>query len=96
MSKEVLSDFVKYLPAKVVPALVGILAIPVLTRLLPPEQYGQYLLVMTSLILISSFCISWLVSVTIRFYVVYGVNSLYRVCRPLLIAGIIGGCFLWL
>ena len=95
MSREVLRDAVIYLPAKVVPALVGVLAIPILTRMLSPEQYGQYLLAMTSLSLIASFCISWLVSVTIRFYVVYGVESLFRVCRPLLIAAVIFGCVLW-
>ncbi|MDO8989268.1 MAG: polysaccharide biosynthesis C-terminal domain-containing protein [Sideroxyarcus sp.] len=96
MSREVLRDAIIYLPAKVVPALVGVLAIPILTRLLTPEQYGQYLLAMTSLTLIAAFCISWLVSITIRFYVVYGVEALYRYSRRFLILSILLACLLWL
>lgn len=95
MSRELLRDAVIYLPARVVPALVGVMAIPVLTRLLSPEQYGQYLLVMTTLMLIASFCFSWLVSITIRFYVVYRVELLFRICRPLLIAALLMSLALW-
>lgn len=95
MSREVLRDAVIYLPARVIPALVGVVAIPVLTRLLSPEQYGQYLLAMTTLMLIASFCFSWLVSVTIRFYIVYGVEPLFRICRPLLIVALCLSLVLW-
>lgn len=95
MSREVLRDAVTYLPAKVVPALVGLLAIPILTHMLSADQYGQFVLAMTSLMLIASFCISWLVSVTIRFYIVYGVEVLFRTCRPFLVGALAVGCGLW-
>lgn len=96
MSREVLRDAVTYLPAKVVPALVGLLAIPVLTRMLSADQYGQFVLAMTSLMLIASFCISWLVSVTIRFHIIYGVGVLFRTCRPLLLVALATGCGFWI
>jgi O-antigen/teichoic acid export membrane protein len=95
MIKEVLRDTLIYLPARVIPALVGVLAILILTRLLSPEQYGQYLLATTTLSLISGFFVSWLVSVTIRFHVVYGVRSLYRMCRPLLLWIAVSACAVW-
>ena len=95
MSREVLRDAVIYLPARVIPALVWVVAITVLTRLLSPEQYGQYLLAMTTLMLIASFSFSWLVSVTIRFYIVYGVEPLFRICRPLLIVALFLSLVLW-
>lgn len=95
MSREVLRDALIYLPSRVIPALVGVTAIPILTRLLTPEQYGQYLMAMTTLMLIASFCFSWLISVTIRFYVVYGVEPLFRICRPLLTVALILSLVLW-
>ena len=55
MSREVLRDAVIYLPAKVIPATIGVAAIPILTRMLSPEYYGQYVLAMTGLNLILSF-----------------------------------------
>ncbi len=95
MSREVLRDAIIYLPAKVVPAMVGVLAIPILTRLLTPAQYGEYLLAMTSLTLIAALCISWLVSITIRFNVVYGVKSLFNYSKPYLLYSILIACFAW-
>lgn len=96
MSLEVIRDTLKYLPAKIVPAIVGLLSIPVLTRFLSPDEYGQYLIVMTSLILLSSFCISWLVSVTIRFHVLSGVLPLLNICRPFLVLSLFIGTLLWI
>ena len=96
MSREILRDTLFYLPAKVIPSLVGVIAIPVLTRLLSPEQYGQYILAMTSLYLIAALCISWLVSITIRFHIVYGVEILFQKSCRLLMYSILLACILWL
>lgn len=95
MSREVLRDAIIYLPGKIIPALVALIAIPILTQLLSPEQYGQYLLAMTTLMLIASFCFSWLVSVTIRFYVVYGHQHLFQICRPWLVVSLLMSLLLW-
>lgn len=95
MSREILRDAIVYLPARVIPAVAGVLAIPILTRLLAPEAYGHYLLATTSLTLIAGLSISWLVSVTIRFNVVYGVAALFKTCRALLFAAMLLGAALW-
>lgn len=95
MSREVLRDALIYLPAKVIPAAVGVVSIPILTRLLTPSEYGHYLLSLTSLTLICAMCASWLVSITLRFQVVYGAVQLYRTSRPLLLWAVLAGCALW-
>lgn len=94
MSREVLRDSVVYLPARLIPALVSVISIPIFTRFVPASQYGQYLLIMSTLMLISSFCVSWLVSVVVRFKVVHGVCKLHRVMRKYLLISILLGCLL--
>jgi O-antigen/teichoic acid export membrane protein len=96
MSREILRDVFFYLPAKVVPALVGVIAIPVLTHFLSAEQYGKYILAMTSLSLIAALCISWLVSITIRFYVIYGIQTLFQKSCRLIVYSILLASTLWL
>ena len=96
MRGEVLRDLFRFLPAKVVPALVGILSVPVLTHLFPPREYGLYLLAKTSLALILSFCISWLVSVTMRYRLALGEARLWSLSRPLLLAGLLLAAVLWI
>lgn len=96
MNRSILRDMVAYLPARVGPALVALLAIPILTRLLSPEAYGSYLLALTSLSLIGALCVVWVVSVVVRFHAAHSVSALARACTPLLAASIIVGCVLWL
>lgn len=96
MSREVIRDALIYLPAKIVPATIGLISIPILTHFLAPEQYGQYLLALTTLTLISSFCASWLTSITIRFNILYGVNELHLHLKYTLIIALFAGCIIWL
>lgn len=95
MSREVLRDAFIYLPSKVVPAAVGLLSIPILTRFLSPESYGKYSLVLTTLLLVSSFCISWLPSVVLRFNIIYGVKSLHKYLFSKFLACLISGFGIW-
>jgi len=39
MIKEFVKDMVKYLPARIVPVIVGVLSIPIITHLLPAGDY---------------------------------------------------------
>ena len=71
MIKELIKDMTKYLPAYIAPALVGLIAIPILTRLFPPEEYGLYVLVMATVSLLSSVAIGWLSESVIRFFPAY-------------------------
>ena len=75
MIRELFKDSAKYLPSMVVPALVGIIAIPIITRLFPPEVYGNYILVIATVSFLSTIAVAWLGSSTIRFYPAYELNG---------------------
>ena len=49
-----------YLLARGGPALINFLALAVYTRLLTPEQYGQYALVLAGVALVQVVCFQWL------------------------------------
>ena len=70
MTKDFLKDMVKYLPAQIAPAIVGFISIPVITRLFPPADYGNYSLVMATLMIFTTL-LSWLLLSITRFYPVY-------------------------
>src|SRR4030042_3810764 len=67
MIPDFVQDLTKYLPAQVVPAIVGLVAIPVFTRLFPPTDYGNYVLVMAAVSVLSTL-VGWLGMSIIRFY----------------------------
>lgn len=67
MTKYFIKDMVCYLPSQVVPGIVGLVSIPIFTRLFPPIDYGNYNLVLTT-VMILNILIGWLpVSIT-RFH----------------------------
>jgi O-antigen/teichoic acid export membrane protein len=65
--RNLLKDLAKYVPSKVIPALVGIVSIPLLTNLFPPDVYGDYRLVLAAVVLFGT-ATGWLPSSIIRFY----------------------------
>ena len=67
MIKQLVKDGLAYLPSRVVPGIVGILSIPVFTRILSKKEFGNYLIFQTELNLIYSLCLAWIVSTAIRF-----------------------------
>lgn len=70
MIQKILKDLIKYIPAKAVPGLVGILSLPLITRLLDPAEFGNYVLVTATTSIFSIF-IGWLSMSIIRFYPIY-------------------------
>jgi O-antigen/teichoic acid export membrane protein len=46
--RDLRGDMVRYLPSQVLPALIAFLAIPVLTRLLSPAEFGDYRLILAA------------------------------------------------
>jgi len=75
MIRELFKDLAKYFPSKVVPAVVGIVALPIITRLFSPEDYGNYVLVLATVSLSSVIAIAWLASSTARFFPVYKLSN---------------------
>ncbi len=70
MINKFVKDFLKYIPAQFVPALVGIITIPIITRLFSPSDYGNYILVVTT-VSILTIIVGWLGMSVIRFYPVF-------------------------
>ena len=66
MSKSFLNDIYKYLPSQIIPAVVGFISIPVITRLFPPRDYGNYVLIMATTGVLLTLT-GWLSILIIRF-----------------------------
>jgi O-antigen/teichoic acid export membrane protein len=71
MLKDFLKDLVGYLPAKVVPGILGFVLIPVMTRLFDPGEYGQYVIVATTLSVLNIVAFDWIGPSITRFYAEY-------------------------
>jgi len=70
MIKDLFKDTVQYLPSKVVPAIVGIIALPIITRLFTPADYGDYVLVIATISVLSTLA-GWMNMSIVRFYPTY-------------------------
>lgn len=70
MIKDLFKDIGKYLPARATPAIMGLIAIPIITRLFPAGDYGNYVLVLATVSVFSTI-IGWLSMSIIRFYPAY-------------------------
>ena len=73
--RDLIKDLVKYLPAQIVPAIVGLATIIVVTRLFPPGDYGNYVLVMATATVVSMIAAVWLSGSLIRFFAAYELNN---------------------
>lgn len=67
MIRAFVKDLLLYLPSQIVPAIVGLIAIPIITRLFSPEEYGNYILVMAT-VSVLVIIVGWLPASIIRFY----------------------------
>lgn len=61
-------DALKYVPAQIAPALISFFAVAAYTRLLTPEQYGHYILVITTVAIVSSVGFGWINQSGIRYF----------------------------
>jgi O-antigen/teichoic acid export membrane protein len=60
-------DLLQYFPAQVVPTILGFVSIPLFTRIMSAEQFGQLVLIKSS-VQIMVLLMSWLRPAIIRFY----------------------------
>jgi len=70
MIKGFLKDALKYLPAQVTPAIVGFISIPIVTRIFPPQEYGNYSIAMATIMVLTTI-VGWIPMSIIRFYPIY-------------------------
>jgi len=70
MIREFIKDIIKYIPSQIVSAVVGLISIPIITRLFPPADYGNYILVLSTVSILVTL-VGWLDISIIRFYPAY-------------------------
>ncbi len=70
MFKDFFKDALKYVPAQVIPAIVGFFSIPILTRIFSPQEYGDYSVIYGTVMLITTL-MGWIPMGIIRFYPAY-------------------------
>ncbi len=95
MSYSLFSDALRYLPSRLIPGVVGILSIPLFTRLLTQEDYGNYLILQTVLNFIYALCFGWLITTAIRFDSAYKNTSFKHLENYLRVSQAIG-CLIWI
>ncbi|MCD6232858.1 hypothetical protein J7J81_00525 [bacterium] len=70
MTKDFIKDIFKYLPSQIVPAIVGLISIPIITWLFSPADYGNYILVLSTVTVLTTL-VGRLSMGIIRFYPAY-------------------------
>lgn len=70
MIKELFKDMIKYFPSIIIPAIISIIALPILTHLFPPADYGNYVLVIATVSVLSAIA-GWINMSIVRFYPAY-------------------------
>ena len=68
-------DLLKYLPSQLVPALAGFITAPIITRLIPPTEYGNYALAVGIAGFLLAFAVSGFGASVMRFFPAYKVKS---------------------
>lgn len=70
-SKKFLNDLLKYLPSGILPALIGFLTVPLLTKIFQPLEYGNYILVISIISFLSIFVETLWGNPITRFFIVF-------------------------
>ena len=70
MIKKLIKDIAYYLPAQIFPGIIGLITIPIITRIFGPGDFGNYSLVMATIAIFTTIC-GWVGMSIIRFYPVY-------------------------
>jgi O-antigen/teichoic acid export membrane protein len=71
MAERFSEDIAKYTPSHIVPAIIGILSVPIFTRLFLPADYGIYILVLTTVSILTTVGTSWIDNAILRFFPIH-------------------------
>jgi len=69
--QKIIKDVWYYAPAKIIPGFLAFLAIIIYTRLLSPEEYGLYILAITTIAIVTAVCFEWLNKSILRYFETY-------------------------
>jgi O-antigen/teichoic acid export membrane protein len=75
VTKKLAKDTLLYVPAKIIPGFLGVIAVAVFTRLFDPSLYGQYILVLTTTTIVTAFASQWIVQSILRYRAQYVANG---------------------
>jgi O-antigen/teichoic acid export membrane protein len=77
MERDFIKDFGKYSPSVILGAILGIIIVPFLTRFFPPEVYGNYVLVLTTVNFLSIIN-GWSSHAIYRYYPIYDSGNKFK------------------
>lgn len=69
--KKFVKDFLKYSPSSIIPSIIGFLIIPFLTNLFPPGEYGNYIILMSTVNFLGTIINSLWGTPIVRFFIVF-------------------------
>jgi O-antigen/teichoic acid export membrane protein len=85
MLKRFVRDMLKYMPSLFLPALTAFITTPILTRLFPPAEYGNWALALSVSSFLVGLAVSGFGSAVIRYYPAYKTKSTLNVFFPTLV-----------
>lgn len=68
-------DTLLYIPSKLFPALFGFIGLSVYTRIFPPNEYGDYSLIIATVGIAGIFAYSWINQSNLRFFSPYKIGN---------------------
>jgi O-antigen/teichoic acid export membrane protein len=75
MSKELINDSARYVFSLIIPLVIGVITIPIVTRLFSPGDYGNYVLIMGIVAFLAVVASSWMDPTIVRFFSLYKKNN---------------------
>ena len=63
-----IKDSLKYSVTKIIPGVMGLIAVIVFIRMIGAEEYGKYSIQLSFLMAYSAFTVGWLNQSTLRYY----------------------------
>lgn len=74
-NNDIIRDLIYYIPSKVIPAFIGFFSVMIYTRLLTPNEYGIYNLIITTVSILTSVFLGWITQSSLRFYKQYELDD---------------------
>ncbi|MCX7928960.1 MAG: oligosaccharide flippase family protein [Patescibacteria group bacterium] len=68
---KLLKDTFNYIPARIIPAALGVISVAVFTRFFPPNEYGKYMLIFTTTTLLTVISSHWVGQAILRYRAQY-------------------------
>lgn len=91
-----LNQLVNYAPSKLVPGVIGFIAVPIYAQLLGPDELGRFSIILAILSILSSITISWISGLVIRFHSKFDAKILAKILNHRALYSTIIGLIIWI